>query len=258
MTNSTTPPSVASQGLRLTVAEARRALAQAQKPPHGTPAYSRFVNRPLGRRLAAIAAVRGLTPNQVSALSALCSFTAIAVLALVAPAWWVGVVVSALLVLGYALDSADGQVARLTGAGSPFGEWLDHMIDCAKVSSLHLATAVHLVRFSGLDLAVALVPFGYLLAANVTFFGMMLTDQLRRAHGQNPMTKGGSLSVVRSLLILPSDYGFLCLGYLLLGWTTAFLVGYAAMALGAVLLLGAALVKWTRQMRALPAKGAAR
>lgn len=113
-----------------TVPAALAALRAAQKPPHGTPAYSRFVNRPLGRRLAAQAVSLGLTPNAVSGLSALCSFAAIGLVVTVRPTIAVAVLVAALLALGYALDSADGQVARLTRLGSPFGEWLDHMIDC--------------------------------------------------------------------------------------------------------------------------------
>jgi hypothetical protein len=112
-------------------------LARAQKPPYGTPAYSRFVNRPFGRALAAVAASIGLTPNQVSVLSAACSFSAIAVLATVSPSPPMALLVSGLLALGYALDSADGQVARLLGVQSRFGEWLDHMIDAAKSITLH-------------------------------------------------------------------------------------------------------------------------
>lgn len=37
-------------------------LAGAQKPSHGVPAYTRDVNRPLGRRLAALSHAANLTP----------------------------------------------------------------------------------------------------------------------------------------------------------------------------------------------------
>ena len=49
--------------------------------------------------------------------------------------------------LGYALDSADGQLARLRGGGSLTGEWLDHVIDSFKISTLHLAVLVMAYRF---------------------------------------------------------------------------------------------------------------
>src|SRR5829696_6747744 len=91
-------------------------LAGAQKPAaFGSPAYSRFVNRRIGRYLAAAAFELRLTPNQVTAFSALCSLAGIVAIATVRPSWWLGVGVALALALGYALDSADGQLARLRG-----------------------------------------------------------------------------------------------------------------------------------------------
>ncbi len=49
---------------------ALRALAAAQKPARGAPAYSRFVNRRLGRVLAAAAHRFRLTPDAVTVLAA--------------------------------------------------------------------------------------------------------------------------------------------------------------------------------------------
>ena len=116
-----------------------RRLAAAQKGATGAPAYSRFVNRPLGRVFAALAFHAGLTPNAVTAVSAACTGTGIVLLAVRPPSWGLGIAITACLVLGYALDAADGQLARLRGGGSPAGEWLDHMVDAAKASGLHLA-----------------------------------------------------------------------------------------------------------------------
>jgi hypothetical protein len=90
--------------------------------------------------------------------------------------------------------------------------------------------------------------------ANVLFFGMILTDQLRRSAGQNPMAKTGSLSVLRALVILPSDFGALCLVYLLLGWPVLFLGAYGVLLVGVTLLLLAALARWVRELKALPRK----
>ena len=61
---------------------------------------------------------------------------------------------------GYALDSADGQVARLTGGGSLLGEWLDHMIDSTKIAALHLAVLLHACRHTDLPAGWLLVPLG--------------------------------------------------------------------------------------------------
>lgn len=237
---------------RWTVPAALTALREAQKPPQGTPAYSRFVNRPLGRQLAARAVSLGLTPNAVSGSSALCSLGAVVLLLTTSANAVIAVVIAGLLVLGYALDSADGQVARLTGLGSPFGEWVDHMIDCAKASALHLAVAVYLFRFTEVSAAWLLLPLAYCLVDTVLFFGMVLTDQLRRAHGDEYRSKGaGSLSLIRSLLVLPTDFGALSLVFLALPWTPVFLGLYALMFSGNTLLLFAALTKWSRQLRSL-------
>jgi phosphatidylglycerophosphate synthase len=133
---------------RTTYRETLGRLGAAQKgAARSAPAYSRFVNRKLGRLLAAWAYGRGLTPNAVTGLSALATFTGIALLALLPPSWGLGIAVAVLLVLGYALDSADGQVARLTGTGSPAGEWLDHVVDATKISTMPLALAVGFFRY---------------------------------------------------------------------------------------------------------------
>lgn len=226
-------------------------LARAQKPPYGTPAYSRFVNRPFGRALAAVAASIGLTPNQVSVLSAACSFSAIAVLASASPSPAGALTVTVLLVLGYSLDSADGQVARLLGIRSRFGEWLDHMIDCVKMSALHLAVLVQLIRFSDAPEWVIAIPMIYLVADNTSFFGMMLVDQMRRAVGETTTKQSGSLSLTWSLAILPSDYGALCIVFLALPWTGVFVLLYGLFCAGAVLLLAAAFWRWGSQLRTL-------
>jgi phosphatidylglycerophosphate synthase len=237
--------------------EALHTLKSRQKSGKGAPAYSRFVNRRLGRYLAAAAYQAGLTPNAVTALSGLCSFAAIALLALLPPSIPLAIAVTGGLVLGYALDSADGQLARLRGGGSPSGEWLDHMIDAGKISSLHLAVLIFLFRAAELPgQAWLLVPIGFTVVAAVAFFGMILNDQLRRvsglASGQDATANPGrSASTLRSLLVIPTDYGVLCLIFLLLAWPNAFFVGYALLFAGSAGYLLLACVKWFRDMRAL-------
>ena len=79
-----------------TVSENIRALSRAQKSRAGAPLYSRVVNRPVGRVLAAVAHRLGASPDQVTVLSALCTYTGIALIALVRPTP-VGAVATALL-----------------------------------------------------------------------------------------------------------------------------------------------------------------
>jgi phosphatidylglycerophosphate synthase len=235
--------------------EALARLAHAQKSNKGAPAYSRFVNRKLGRVLAAVSYTLGLTPNTVTAISAAFTFTGIALIALVDPAPWLGVAVCLALVAGYAFDAADGQLARLRGGGSRSGEYLDHMVDSAKISALHLAVLVSWYRFGDLDGASwLLVPVGFTVVAAVMFFGMILKDLLARAHRAatgTPAPPPAPASTLRSLLVIPTDYGFLCVAFLLIGFPEVFRPLYGLFFLGNLLFLLAASVKWFREVGAL-------
>jgi phosphatidylglycerophosphate synthase len=229
---------------------ARERLPSAQKSAKGAPAYSRFVNRRAGGYLAAIAYQLDMTPNQITGISALFTFTGIAAIALAKPTVTVGIVVCLALVIGYALDAADGQLARLRGAGSTSGEWLDHIVDSAKVSSLHLSVLVSGYRFFDLPIGYLLVPIGFQIVAAVMFFGMTLNDQLRRAHGIN-RDSSGTPSTTRSLLVVPTDYGLLCITFSLLGFRAVFAVVYGLLFVANLLFLVAALRKWFTDMAAL-------
>lgn len=227
---------------------AHHRLRDAQKSAKGSPAYSVYVNRPLGRVLAALAYRLGRTPDQVTYLSAAFSFAGIICLATLEPTWWLGLLVCLALVLGYALDSADGQLARLRGGGSTVGEWLDHMIDVAKISSLHLAVLIAAYRHFELpDQAWLLVPVVFTVVSAVHFFGMILVDQLTRtslARSGLAAPVKAPASRLRSLLKLPTDYGVLCLIFILLGSPAVFFAAYAVLALGSTGYLLLVVRKW--------------
>lgn len=231
---------------------ALRELRSAQKPSAGTPLYSRLINRPLGRRIAALTYVWGWTPNGVTFVSAAFTFTAIAGIALLTPSWWSGIAISALLVIGYALDSADGQLARLRGGGSLQGEWLDHTVDAAKVLTIHVAITVAVFRFFDLPAAWLLVPLAYLVVDSLLFFAMMERDLLlARAAGGSAPASTASTGVLRAILILPSDYGVFCLIFVLLGAPLVFFGVYTVMLACNIVFLAMALRKWYRQLGAL-------
>ncbi|MGY1814258.1 CDP-alcohol phosphatidyltransferase family protein [Blastococcus sp. SYSU D00820] len=238
------------EGLRATL----RRLSAAQKGNAGAPAYSRFVNRKLGRLFAALAYHAGLTPNAVTAISAVFTGTGIALLALVEPSVPMGLLVAACLVLGYALDAADGQLARLRGGGSPAGEWLDHMVDAAKASSLHLGVLIGFYRFGDVDPWVLLVPIGYCVVDAVTYFGTMLNEALRAQHGVTTRAArtGEKVGIGRSLMTLPTDYGLLAVVFVLFGVPSVFVPVYGVLFLAAAGFLALASVKWFREMGRLP------
>ncbi|MFD2797257.1 CDP-alcohol phosphatidyltransferase family protein [Promicromonospora vindobonensis] len=242
-----------STAIREPYGEVLARLGTAQKgAARGAPAYSRFVNRRIGRYLAAVAYRAGLSPNAVTGVSALFTFSGIALLIALPPSWGQGAAVAVLLVLGYAWDSADGQVARLTGLGSPAGEWLDHAVDAVKVVTLPLALAVGLAVHDVVAPAWLLVPLVSAITSSVLFFAMILTDQIRRAHGvQSQAPTDGRFPWLRSVLVLPTDYGVLCWTFLLLGAPTVFLLVYTAITACTTAFLALALVKWFREVRDL-------
>lgn len=235
---------------RMPFSQGLEALKSAQKPSAGTPLYSRLVNRPVGRVLGAGALAVGLSPNGISLVSASFSFAGIALVAFADPSLGVALGVTALLVVGYALDSSDGQVARVTGRGSLLGEWLDHMIDAAKVASLHAAVCWSALHHAEPPRGWAAVALLYGIVAFVLFFGMILTDQLRRAAGvPKQAAASGSSDMVRALLVLPTDYGVLCLLFLLFGAVSVFYPVYGLLCAANLVLLAVALSSWVGQLR---------
>ncbi|MFB6579630.1 CDP-alcohol phosphatidyltransferase family protein [Streptomyces sp. NPDC056402] len=235
------------------VTTALQELRGAQKSAKGVSLYSRFLNRPAGRYLAAGSYALGLTPNQVTLISAAFSFAAVAAVALAAPSWGLGVAVWAALALGFAFDSADGQLARLRGGGSAAGEWLDHVVDAAKLTALHSCVLIAFYRFpdaygTGAD-GWLLVPLGFQFAAVVTFFGGLLTEKLKPKPA--PGSPAAAPSTARAVALLPVDYGVFCLVFLLLGGGKLFVWAYAGLGAVAALFLLAFLAKWFRELSAV-------
>lgn len=223
-------------------------LQTAQKSAKGVSLYSRYLNRPAGRILAAAAFRLGLTPNQVTAISGVLTFGAIALIAGVAPGPGMAVGVFVLAVSGFALDSADGQLARLTGTGSPAGEWLDHVLDCAKLVSVHAAILVSFFQFyPRIDAGELLIPVGYGFVSVLMFFGGILTDQLKR---RRPADRPAQPSLLRAIALLPADYGVFCFSLLLLAARDAFFWAYVCLLIANALLLAALLMKWFRELAA--------
>ncbi|MGW5349166.1 CDP-alcohol phosphatidyltransferase family protein [Streptomyces sp. NPDC004031] len=223
-------------------------LRAAQKSAKGVSLYSRYVNRPAGRVLAAGAYRVGMTPNQVTLISAVFSYGGIAALAVGEPSWGLAVGVYAALVVGFALDSADGQLARLLGTGGPAGEWLDHVVDAAKITGVHAAVLVCFYRHFALPGdGWLLLPLGFQLAAVMVFFGGLLKDKL----APGGPAGGAAPSRWRAVALLPVDYGVFCGVFLLLGSQSAFRWGYAVLfGVNALFLVGF-LGKWFRELRAV-------
>ncbi|MBW3085260.1 hypothetical protein KEM60_01457 [Austwickia sp. TVS 96-490-7B] len=205
-------------------------LTSRQKRGYTVAAYSHYINRPMGRRLAAAAAVLEMTPNQVTAISMIASYAGMALLCLVAPSPLVGVGVGVCLIAGYALDSADGQLARLQGSAGPAGEWLDHVSDQARTVSLHLAVLIWLWRYVDVPAWAFLLPMLWTVVLSTRFFGQILAGQLqlKRAGGVEAAAAIGGASR-HQILLLPMDNGVICLAFVLVGAPALFLWVYGAL-----------------------------
>lgn len=207
------------RGGRLSFGDALHLLKNRQKPGPGVPAYTRWVNRGLARYVAAGTYRLGVSPNGVTAISAAVSVAGLAVLLLVPRSVWVGLLVGVLLAAGYLLDSADGQVARLSGRSSRAGEWLDHVVDAIRMPAFHLSTLVALY-LSDVDSWVLVLPLLYALVTTGQFFSQILAEQLAEA-GSKPTPRRG-----QSLFLLPIDTGVLCWIFILWGLPTMFIAAY--------------------------------
>jgi phosphatidylglycerophosphate synthase len=220
----------------------------------GVSLYGRQVNRPMGRALARAAHRAGLRPNQVTVASGLTSALAVAVLMLVRPSLLSGIVVWLLVALAYALDSADGQLARLRGGGTVAGEWFDHVLDAGRMVALHLGVLVMVYRFYESRGALVL-PLLYVFVASVLFAAGTLAEIFLREHRVRPVPGAPVPTVtLRGLLLLPLDLGVLALAFLFVGEESRFVVVYGAFLLMSALVGTALLAKWFRQLSSVRPK----
>lgn len=238
----------------------RAALADlkgAQKPGAGVPAYTRWVNRAAGRVLAAGAVAVGLSPTAVTLISGGISLGALVALVTLPPTQLLCTAVVLGLLVAYALDSADGQVARLTGSSSRQGEWLDHVVDAARLPAFHLAVGVALVRGLGMPSWAGGLAAGFALLSSVWFFAQILASQMTASRVvAGPAAEQGASGSPRpravpdwvSFAKLPSDIGTLYLLVLVLPWTSVFLMGYLGLLLYSVVMAAAALVRRYREL----------
>ncbi|WP_169928844.1 CDP-alcohol phosphatidyltransferase family protein [Brachybacterium ginsengisoli] len=209
---------------RLPLAESLRLLDAAQKPGTGVPAYTRWVNRRIARYLCALAERVGATPSAVSVASILVTFSGLAAFLLLRSTPVIaGISAAILLALGYALDSADGQLARLQGTSSLQGEWLDHTLDALRLPAVHLTIAAGFLLHDLPVLAVAAAAFSVIASAG--FLSQNLGGLLRdRSRSQRTVTRRH-----QSWLLLPADPGVLCWAFAL--WPLLPLFGAAYLAL---------------------------
>jgi len=98
----------------------------------------RFFNRKVSRWFTRIFLAAGLSPNAITILAALIGLVAAAGFGV--GTYSAGIIAALLFQLAAIIDCCDGEVARLTFTESPFGAWLDIVMD----------NVVHMAIFSGI------------------------------------------------------------------------------------------------------------
>jgi len=231
---------------RLARGHALAALGSAQKPAVGVPAYLRWINRPLGGRVAVEAAVVGATPNQLTAVSAALGGGGVLLIGL-GSGPWMPALGAVLLLAGYVFDSADGQLSRIQRRGSPAGEWLDHVVDGVRSPLVHVAVAVHLFR-TGAPPALIAVAALFSVLVSAWFLSQLLAEKLLprpvRTADQRP-------GLMDSLVKQPQDPSTTYAVVALLGIPAVFAVLYTLLFVWHLFTFAVSLGRKYRQLRSL-------
>jgi phosphatidylglycerophosphate synthase len=190
-------------------------LSVAQKSRDGALPYTLFVNRPTGRFLAIVAYKLNLTPNQITVISFVSTIIGLLYVVIIGYQSLLGVIISTLmLLLGYSLDSADGQLARLNNLKSSAGEYLDHVFDSIKIPFFHISVVMVILR-SIQDINFTILFFLLLISviASGKFFSSEIKEKILTLKGKHSLHYTTSLK--KSFLLLPFDYGVLCFIFIL-------------------------------------------
>ena len=164
--------------------------------------FTMTVSQRLGAQFA-VAAHRGKLPPTALTLTNLVLGIAAAMLVIEAhgrlPAPVVGLVALVLWQVAYALDCSDGQLARVTGKGSPAGARVDVLCDVALQVALVAAVSSVAVTYDP-------APPAWLIAAFAgTWMVNLVTSILQQGQSAASLVTGRSLPV--RLIKLIRDYG---------------------------------------------------
>lgn len=153
--------------------------------------------------------------------------------------------------LGFALDCADGQLARARGTTGPFGAFLDQLCDFLSHGAVFCALTLYLTRTLSLSAVAAVCVFAGTYGTNLL---QLFTSSLRNA--LLPQPKGSEPGTAAKLPALAagrhlSDWGGFLLLAALLTLAPRALLGLAALAalLSLATASGQLVLNWRRSLR---------
>lgn len=169
--------------------------------------YTVYINRPVGNFIAKIVP-SWVTPNMITIISFFV-FCGCVVFMPFVNNFTESIILTAAFLFQYALDSADGILARRRNISSPIGEWLDHSLDGIRILVLHIAVLVTFFLNSN-DFQVI-----HLFAVSlgiVSMGGNFITNQLKVKilnvrSGDAIASLNGFKSFMVKIIFLPADSG---------------------------------------------------
>jgi phosphatidylglycerophosphate synthase len=103
----------------------------------------------LAERIAASFASTSVRPNALTLSAGALMFAAAALVACGSVSVWARLATALAMAFALVLDTADGRLARLQGTSSPFGRWLDQVVDELADLILHAAVAWSMFQATG-------------------------------------------------------------------------------------------------------------
>ncbi|MBN1971470.1 MAG: CDP-alcohol phosphatidyltransferase family protein [Candidatus Delongbacteria bacterium] len=202
-------------------------LKYLQKGSLGTPAYTRYINRWFGRLFASFIALFEITPNAISLLSSIITLISFILFLLLNKIhFFTSLVLVILLMLGYALDSADGQLSRLLIKQSKRGEWLDHTLDAIKIPLGHGVAIFYIINTWAINHSWFVLYLILLSLTSGRFLSNILKTKLIDYKSKKSQVDSTNNDVIKSILLLPEDYGVYILLFLFTCKPNLFFVAY--------------------------------
>ncbi|NLB35152.1 MAG: CDP-alcohol phosphatidyltransferase family protein, partial [Elusimicrobia bacterium] len=188
--------------------------ASVQTPKNVGYVYTAYINRPLGRIMAVFAYKLGLSANFLSLSGFFLTIVGALYLVLYGcKTIWGTVFGVFILLFAFVFDDADGNLAKLNKADKPSGEWLDHTLDNIKEQILCLSIFFIILKTNP-NIEKWLMCF--LLLPGVFSSSKILSNEMKR----HLLLYNAGVVYDRSAsrwtrFLLPLDYGFLCMVFLL-------------------------------------------
>ena len=142
---------------------------------------SRYINRPLSRRLSAVLLKTPLTPNHITLVSFFIGLLGAVGLARTDPWFWI--VGGILIQIASIVDGCDGEIARVKLLEAPQGAWLDSVLD--RYSDLAIGLSVTFAA-SQLNDAAWVWPAGFAATASFIMASYVTKEFQLRFHRPYP------------------------------------------------------------------------